>query len=147
MLAEGLQMENLWNLLSLIFEFSTIVPACLVNWDPESSSLLKWMKLLNRQVLAEVQICALQVYCIKLSLQRINSLFKIGKCLTCEDSSSLGICFALSIKKQRFFFENCKRVTSHCRCQMIWWLIINTWKHMPFELHNLKNVLTASNEL
>ena len=87
---------------SLIFEFSTIAPACLVNWDPESSSLLKWMKLLNRQVLAEVQVYAL---CFsKLSLQRNNSLFKIGKCCyTRACSSNLGICFVLSIKKYRFF--------------------------------------------
>lgn len=79
---------------SLIFEFSTIAPACLVNWDPESSSLLKWMKFLNRQVLVEAQVYAL--YCIKLSLQRNNSLFKIRKCYACAYSSNLGICFVLS---------------------------------------------------
>lgn len=96
---------------SLIFEFSAIAPACLVNWDPESSSLFKWMKFPNRQVLAEVQVYAL--YCIKLSLQRNNSLSKIGKCCyTHACSSNLGIWFALCINIYRFSFEHCQFVSS-----------------------------------
>lgn len=142
MLTEGLQMENLWNLLSLTFEISKIAPACLVNWDPESSSLLKWMEFLNRQVLAEVQLCAL--HCIKLSLQRNNSFLQIGKCFA--HVQNLGIWIVLSINKCRFSFEHCQLISSASMwcwrgLGAIWFaLVVNWWyrETQQFELHYFK---------
>lgn len=128
---------------SVIFEFSTIAPAYLVNWDPESSSLFKWMKFSNRQVLAEVQVYAL--HCTKLSLQRSNLLFRTGKgCYTRACSSNLGIWFALSVNKYRFSFNLCWFVSlvstwrsrSLVAANLPGWLITDTSKHSEFEVHH-----------